>query len=92
MELRFQGKTYVLPEICPSTNRQKAKLRKDLSEHGPEAFLTSRKLSPFAGCVTDELVAAGAEVVADAAPDPGPETEVPVVDSDTPAPEAAEEN
>ena len=63
MEIKFAGKTYLLPDVCASTNRQKAKLKKDLAEHGPEAFLASRKLSPLAGCVVDDLAAAGAEVV-----------------------------
>ena len=65
MEIKFAGKTYFLPDVCASTNRQKAKLRKDLAEHGPESFLASHKLSPLAGCVTEDLVAAGAEVVAE---------------------------
>jgi len=65
MEIKFAGKTYFLPDVCASTNRQKAKLRKDLAEHGPESFLASHKLGILAGCVTEDLVAAGAELVAE---------------------------
>ncbi len=65
MEIKLGDRTYFISDVCDSSNRRKAALRKDLQEHGPEAFLASRKLSPFAGCVTEELVAAGAEVVFD---------------------------
>ena len=65
MEIKLGDRTYFLPDICTSNSRRKAALRKDLQEHGTEAFLASHKLSPFAGCVTEELVAAGAEVVQD---------------------------
>ena len=65
MEIKLGDRTYFVPDVCDSNNRRKAALRKDLQEHGAEAFLASRKLSPFAGCVTEELVAAGAEVVFD---------------------------
>ena len=65
MEIKLGNRTYFVPNVCDSNNRRKAALRKDLQEHGAEAFLASRKLSPFAGCVTEELVAAGAEVVFD---------------------------
>ena len=63
MEIKLGDRTYFVPDACDSNNRRKAVLRKDLQEHGAEAFLASRKLSPFAGCVTEELIAAGAEVV-----------------------------
>ena len=75
MEIKFAGKTYFLPDVCVSNNRQKAKLRKDLAEHGPESFLASHKLSPLAGCVTEELVAAGAEVLEADESAPGDESE-----------------
>ncbi len=65
MEIKLGNKTFFIPDVCESNSRRKASLRKDLQEHGAEAFLASRKLSPFAGCVTEELVAAGAEVVFD---------------------------
>ena len=73
MEIKFAGKSYFLPDICASTDRQKAKLRKDLQEHGPEAFLASRKLSPLARCLVGELKAAGAEVVFDDQGDQDPD-------------------
>ena len=53
MEIKLGNRTYFVPNVCDSNNRRKAALRKDLQEHGAEAFLASRKLSPFAGCVTE---------------------------------------
>ena len=38
-------------------------MRRNLQEHGAESFLISRKLIPFAGCLTDELLQAGAEII-----------------------------
>ena len=73
MEIKLGDRTYFVPDVCDSNNRRKAALRKDLQEHGAEAFLSSRKLSPFAGCVTEELVAAGAEVVFDDQEDENPD-------------------
>ena len=92
MEIRFGGKTYFLPVACPSNNRRKAALRKDLQEHGAEAFLASRKLSPFAGCVTEELVAAGAEVVPVEESAPVNEPEPSPTDGDISAPDTNEES
>ena len=88
MEIRLGDKTYFIPDVCDSNNRRKATLRKDLQEHGPEAFLASRKLSPFAGCVTEELVAAGAELLGE---ETTAEIEPPADDVETIAPEVAEE-
>ena len=51
MEIKLGDRTYFVPDACDSSSRRKAALRKDLQEHGAEAFLASRKLSPFAGCV-----------------------------------------
>lgn len=48
---------------CPGEGPRKATLKRNLREHGPEAFLTSNKLKPFAGCVIEDLQKAGAEVV-----------------------------
>ncbi len=67
MEIKLGDRTYFLPDTCSSSNRRKTTLKKELQEHGPEAFLASRKLSPFAGCVAEELVAAGAELVGNVA-------------------------
>ena len=92
MEIKFAGKTYFLPDVCASNNRQKAKLRKDLAEHGPESFLASHKLSPLAGCVTDDLVAAGAEVVDVEESALGDESQGFPMDSDDAAPEDVEES
>ena len=90
MEIKLGDRTYFLPDICTSSSRRKAALRKELQEHGAEAFLASRKLSPFARCVTEELVAAGAEVVDAGEEQTGNETQHPT-DMDTPEPEAVEE-
>ena len=90
MEIKLGDRTYYLPDACASNSRKKAALWKDLQEHGAEAFLASRKLSPFAGCVTEELVAAGAEVVDSGEEQTGDETQH-STDLDTSAPEAVEE-
>ena len=63
MEIKLGDRTYFIPDTCSSSRRRKVALRKDLQEHGAEAFLASHKLSPFARCVADELVEAGAELV-----------------------------
>ncbi len=91
MEIKFAGKTYLLPDVCASNNRQKAKLRKDLAEHGPESFLASHKLGLLAGCVTEDLVAAGAEVVAEELEKDSEPQDFPA-DLDTSQPEVLEES
>ena len=63
MEIKLGDRTYFVPDSCSSNSRRKASLRKDLQEHRAEVFLASRKLGPFAGCVVEELVTDGAEVV-----------------------------
>ncbi len=92
MEIKLGDRTYFVPDACESNNRRKAALRKDLQEHGAEAFLASRKLSPFAGCVTEELVAAGAEVVPVEESATGKEPEPSPTDVDISAPETNEES
>ena len=88
MEIKLGDRTYFIPDTCTSSRRRKVALRKDLQEHGAEAFLASHKLSPFARCVADELVEAGAELVS------GEETaqsiEPPADDMEKPAPEIKE--
>ena len=63
MEIKFKDRTYTIPDECPTDGPKKSTLRRNLQEHGAESFLVSRKLSPFAGCLTDELLKAGAEIV-----------------------------
>ncbi len=63
MEIKLNDRTFTIPDDCPMDGPKKSTLRRNLQEHGAEAFLTSRKLSPFAGCLTDELLEAGAEIV-----------------------------
>ena len=54
---------FTIPDDCPLDGPKKSTLRRNLQEHGAESFLTSRKLSPFSGCLIEELVEAGAVVV-----------------------------
>ena len=63
MEIKFKDRTYTIPDECPTDGPKKSTLRRNLQEHGAESFLTSRKLSPFASCLIEELVAAGAVVI-----------------------------
>ena len=91
MEIKLGDRTYFIPDTCASNSRRKAALRKDLQEHGPEAFLASRKLSHFAGCVTEELVAAGAEVIGEVAPAAAAGSEPLAGDMEITVPEVGEE-
>ena len=63
MEIKLNDRMFTIPDECPLDGPKKSTLRRNLQEHGAESFLTSRKLSPFAGCLNDELLEAGAEVV-----------------------------
>ena len=63
MEIKINDRNFTIPDDCPMDGPKKSTLRRNLQEHGAESFLTSRKLSPFAGCLTDELLEAGAEIV-----------------------------
>ncbi len=63
MEIKLKDRNFTIPDECPLDGPKKSTLRRNLQEHGAESFLTSRKLSPFAGCLIEELVAAGAVVV-----------------------------
>ena len=63
MEIKLNDRMFTIPDDCPLDGPKKSTLRRNLQEHGAESFLTSRKLSPFAGCLTDELLKAGAEIV-----------------------------
>ncbi len=63
MEIKFKDRTYTISDECPTDGPKKSTLRRNLQEHGAESFLISRKLSPFAGCLTDELLKAGAEII-----------------------------
>ena len=78
MDLKIGDRVYPIPDECPVDAPKKKVLRRHLRAHGPESFLTSKKLSPFAGCVSDELLREGAEVV---------EPEGSADSSDTAAPE-----
>ncbi len=63
MDIKLKDRMFTIPGECPLDGPKKSTLRRNLQEHGAESFLTSRKLSLFAGCMIDELVEAGAEVV-----------------------------
>jgi len=63
MEIKLKDRNFTIPDECPLDGPKKSTLRRNLQEHGAESFLTSRKLSPFAGCMVEELLEAGAEVV-----------------------------
>ena len=91
MEIKLGDRTFFVPDTCSSNGRRKAALRKDLQEHGAEAFLASRKLGPHASCVAEELVAAGAEVVGEVAPAAEAEIQPITGDMEIAAPEAGEE-
>lgn len=77
MEIKFKDRTYTIPDECPTDGPKKSTLRRNLQKHGAESFLISRKLSPFAGCLTDELLKAGAEMIEpeDAMDDEVPESQ-----------------
>ena len=68
MEIKLKDRNFTIPDECPLDGPKKSTLRRNLQEHGAESFLTSRKLSPFAGCLIEELVEAGAVVVGSEAP------------------------
>ena len=63
MEIKLNDRMFTIPDECPLDGPKKSTLRRNLQEHGAESFLTSRKLSSFAGCLIEELVEAGAVVV-----------------------------
>lgn len=63
MEIKIEGRTYQIPDACPIEAPKKRVMRRHLRDHGAESFLTSKALSPFAGCIWDDLARAGAEVV-----------------------------
>ena len=39
MEIKLGDRTYFVPDVCDSNSRRKAALKRDLQEHGAEAFL-----------------------------------------------------
>ena len=84
MEIRIGDRVFQVPDKCPTDSPRKRNLRRYLNRHGVESFLTSQSLAEYAGCVMDELAAAGAEVV-----QPGDKDragQVPVDPSETEAP------
>lgn len=63
MDIKVGDRILQISDSCPEGSPRKSTLKRNLKEHGPEAFLVSRKLRPFAGCIIDELGKAGAEVI-----------------------------
>ena len=63
MKIRFEGKIFLIPDACPVDGPWRRNLRRHLQEHGIEGLLTSKKLSAFSGCVVDDLVKEGAEIL-----------------------------
>ena len=63
MEIKFEGKHFQIPDACPIDAPRNRNLRRHLREHGLESLLASTKLSPFSGCVLDDLLEAGAVIV-----------------------------
>ena len=63
MEIRINGKTYEVPEFCPTDAPKKVSMKRHLDQHGAESFLASSKYGPYAPCVLDELKKMGAEAV-----------------------------
>ncbi len=63
MEIKLGDRVYQIPDACPVDAPRPSTLKRNLREHGAEAFLLSHKLAPLAGCIVDELVEAGAEIV-----------------------------
>ncbi len=63
MEIKLGDRGFQIPDQCPGESPRRGTLKRNLKEHGPEAFLVSTKLKSFAGCVIEDLRKAGAEVV-----------------------------
>jgi hypothetical protein len=61
MEIKLGKRVFDIPETCPATRSpRKSTLKRQLKEHGVESFLTSDKLSRFAGCIANDLKEAAA--------------------------------
>ena len=63
MEIKLGKRVFDLSDSCPITGAPRpSTLKRQLREHGAESFLTSNKLSQYAGCIADELKEAAAEM------------------------------
>jgi hypothetical protein len=61
MEIKLGRRAFDIPNTCPATGSpRKSTLKRQLREHGVESFLTSKKFSKFAGCISAELKEAAA--------------------------------
>ena len=63
MEIKIGDRTFQIPDACPIDAPKDRILKRHLREHGIESLLASKKLSAFSGCVLDDLVKEGAEIV-----------------------------
>ena len=87
MEIRIGDRVYQVADDCPVEAPTKGRLLRHSREHGAESFLTSQKMSPYAGCIADRLLEAGAELVEPVMP------AEPVIDEQcTSAPEPRDES
>ena len=63
MEIRYGDKTFQIDDECSIDAPEDRVLKQHLREHGIESLLNSKKLSQFSGCILDELLEEGAELV-----------------------------
>ena len=63
MEIKLGDRVFAIPDECPLDSPKRSALRNDFRRHGPESFLTSRKLALYAGCVFEDLLVEGVVVV-----------------------------
>ena len=63
MEIKICDRVFQIPDACPIDAPKNRTLKRHLQEHGVESLLASKKLSQFSGCVLEELLEEGAEIV-----------------------------
>ncbi len=63
MEIKIGDRVFYFPDACPTDAPNKRRLTRHLRDHGPESLLASKMLSPYAGCVVDEILKAGGQPV-----------------------------
>ena len=63
MEIKIGDRIFQFPYACPTDAPNKRRLTRHLRDHGPESLLASKTLSPYAGCVVDEILKAGGKTV-----------------------------
>ena len=63
MEIRFEEKNFQIPDACPIDAPKNRIIKRHLREHGLPSLLASTKLAQFSGCILDELLEMGAQIV-----------------------------